>query len=76
MKYPMQFTFAPEFDYPYRFRFDLRPGSETPKDQIPDLKNTVNNWLQETGIDYVYRQGLLWCLANEQEAMLFRLRFA
>lgn len=76
MSYPMEFNIEPELDYPYRFRFDLLYGGEPPKDQIPKLKNTVDTWLKEMEMDYTYRQGLLWCLKNEQDAMLFKLRFA
>jgi hypothetical protein len=76
MKYPMTFRVAPELDYPYRFRFDLQLHNQMPRYQIPELKNMVNLWLTETGIDYVYRQGLLWCLKNEQDAIMFQLRFA
>ena len=77
MKYPMHFDFKPELDYPYRFRFDLKPhGLKKPMNQIPELKNMVNTWLTETGMEYIYRQGLLWCLTNEQDALMFQLRFA
>ena len=76
MKYPMVAFVEPDDEYPYRFRFDLVENGVWPKDQIPELKAMVNTWLKETGMDYIYRQGLCWCLKNEQDAVLFALRWA
>ena len=76
MKYPMTFDVVQGLSYPYRFSFDLVNGGPLPKDQIPDLKNTVNAWLKEADIEYVYSAGLFWSLKNEQDAIMFRLKFA
>jgi hypothetical protein len=75
-RYPMTATYDPNMDYPYRFRFDLMSDGLKPMYQIPDLKNMVNTWLQELEIDYIYRHGLLWCLQNEQDALMFKLRWS
>lgn len=72
----MNFTIDMKNDYPYGFRFDLNNDGLMPIHQIPELKNMVNSWLEETGIDYIYRQGLLWRLKNEQDATMFNLRFS
>lgn len=72
----MTATYDPNMDYPYRFRFDLNAGGPKPIDQIPHLKGIVNDWLLSAGIDYIYRQGLLWCLNDEQDAMLFKLKWS
>jgi hypothetical protein len=32
--------------------------------------------LKEAGIEYVYSAGLIWCLVNERDAMIFKLRVA
>ncbi len=76
MKYPVEFSIEPNTEYPYCFSFDLLEPGPLPKDQIPDLKNTVNTWLKEADTDYTYRTGLFWCLKNEQDAIMFKLRFA
>ena len=78
MKYPMTASIDKEFAHPYIFRFDLVDSAEyhAPKDQIPHLKGIVNNWLKEHEIDYIYRTGLQWCLRNEQDAVLFTLRWS
>ena len=76
MKYPMYFDFKPELNHPYQFRFDLVEPGPIPREQIADIRYTVNTWLTEAGIEYVYRAGLIWCLVNERDAMIFKLRFA
>lgn len=76
MKYPMIFFVSPKHEYPYRFRFDLVEPGPLPKDQIPALRNIVNTWLAETGIEFKYETGLLWALKDEKDAMMFQLRFA
>ena len=77
MKYPVRAVVDTDAAYPYLFRFDLvepSPG-RMPIDQIPELKAMVNDWLFVAGMEYIYRQGLCWCLKNEQDAVLFTLRF-
>jgi len=76
IKYPVEFKLLPGQDYIYQFQFDLIYGGAEPMHQIPHLRDTVNDWLVGAGIDYTYRHGLIWLLKNEQDAMLFRLRFA
>ncbi len=76
MKYPMEFSIEPNTEYPYCFSFDLLEPGPMPKDQIPHLKNMVDTWLNESEIYYRYQTGLFWRLKNEQDALMFRLRFA
>lgn len=76
MKYPVTASIDLEDEYPYRFRLDLVDNGIKPKDQIPDLKNRVNSWLKEAGIDYRYRQGLWWHIKREQDAVLFSLKWS
>ena len=77
MKYPMvQRVVIDDDDYPYQFRFDLLDNGISSSIQIPELRCIVNSWLLELKIDYSYQHGLIWCLKNEQDAMLFVLRWA
>ena len=76
MKWPMTFSVDILEEYPYRFRFDLVEPGPMPMHQIPSLRNTVNKWLVDAEIEFDYKTGLLWCLKNEQDAMMFKLRFA
>ena len=78
MKYPMYSIVDLSVNYPYQFRFDLVDSQpyHLPKDQIPHLKGMVNRWLAEHEIDYMYRSGLVWLLKNEQDAIIFQLRWA
>lgn len=77
MKYPMVSTVVSGDEYPYHFSFDLIEHGPKPKDQIPELKRTVYEWLGKSNIlEFKYKAGLFWCLKNERDAMLFELRFA
>lgn len=78
MKYPMHATVDLNLNYPYQFRFDLVDSTpeSMPKDQIPHLKGMVNRWLNEREIEYVYRNGLFWCLRHERDAIMFQLRWS
>ena len=75
MKYPMTASIDLDREYPYIFSFDL-PEIGFPRDTLPVIKISVNAWLKEANIDYIYSSGLIWFLKHERDAVLFNLRWS